>query len=131
MLDVCNMFILLVGLVLFFYFNIVMLMMGNLVMIKVMIFGMLVLIKLFKIIMSNGDQLGVNGGVVSGKIMGFVEFIMGSMKVKLEGNLVVCMGDIIKQNDGNVVGVVLVLSQVKVMIMSQVLGLMGFGDGLM
>ena len=35
--------------------------------------------------MSNGDQAGVAGGVISGKIMGEVRFSMGSMKVMIEG----------------------------------------------
>ncbi len=35
--------------------------------------------------MSNGDQAGVAGGVISGKIMGEVKFGMGSMKVMIQG----------------------------------------------
>lgn len=35
--------------------------------------------------MSNGDQAGVAGGVVSGTIMGPGGFSMGSMKVMIEG----------------------------------------------
>ncbi|TDY97876.1 UNVERIFIED_ORG: uncharacterized protein DUF4150 [Herbaspirillum seropedicae] len=116
--DVCNTPIPPAGPVPIPYPNIAMPMMGNPATTKVMISGMPALTKSSKITMSNGDQPGVNGGVVSGKIMGPAEFIMGSMKVKLEGNPAVRMGDTTKQNDGNAVGAVLVPSQVKVMIMS-------------
>ena len=116
--DVCNTPIPPAGPVPLPYPNIAMPMMGNPATTKVMISGMPALTKSSKITMSNGNQAGVNGGVVSGKIMGPAEFIMGSMKVKLEGNPAVRMGDTTKQNDGNAVGAVLVPSQVKVMIMS-------------
>ncbi|MAF04638.1 MULTISPECIES: DUF4150 domain-containing protein [unclassified Herbaspirillum] len=116
--DVCNTPIPPAGPVPLPYPNIAMPMMGNPATTKVLISGMPALTKSSKITMSNGDQPGVNGGVVSGKIMGPAEFIMGSMKVKLEGNPAVRMGDTTKQNDGNAVGAVLVPSQVKVMIMS-------------
>ncbi|MBN9359573.1 DUF4150 domain-containing protein [Herbaspirillum huttiense F1] len=116
--DVCNTPIPPAGPVPIPYPNIAMPMMGNPATTKVMISGMPALTKSSKITMSNGNQAGVNGGVVSGKIMGPAEFIMGSMKVKLEGNPAVRMGDTTKQNDGNAVGAVLVPSQVKVMIMS-------------
>ena len=48
--------------------------------------------------MSNGDEPGTAGGVVSGKFIGKGEFINGSFKVKLEGKaavsqpLIVCGG---------------------------------------
>lgn len=100
------------------YPNIAMPMMGNPATTKVMISGMPALTKASKISMSNGDQAGVAGGVASSKIMGPTEFIMGSMKVKLEGNPAVRLGDPTKQNDGNTVGSVLAPSQAKVMIMS-------------
>ena len=116
--DVCNTPIPPAGPVPIPYPNIAMPMMGNPATTKVMISGMPALTKSSKLTMSNGNQAGVNGGVVSGKIMGPAEFIMGSRKVKLEGNPAVRMGDTTKQNDGNAVGAVLVPSQVKVMIMS-------------
>jgi len=84
---------------------------------KVMINGMPALTKASKIQPTNGDQAGTAGGVVSGKIMGPAEYIMGSTKVKLEGNPAVFMGNPTKQNDGNAVGSNLVPSQNKVMIM--------------
>ncbi|HTN67413.1 MAG TPA: DUF4150 domain-containing protein [Burkholderiaceae bacterium] len=100
------------------YPNIAMPMMGNPATTKVLISGMPALTKSSKITISNGDQAGVAGGVASSKIMGPAEFIMGSMKVKLEGNPAVRLGDPTKQNDGNAVGTVLAPSQAKVMIMS-------------
>ncbi len=100
------------------YPNIAMPMMGNPATMKVLICGMPALTKASKMPMSNGDQAGVAGGVVSGKMMGPTEFILGSMVVKLEGNPAVKLGDPTKQNDGNAVGSVLVPSQAVVMIMS-------------
>ena len=91
---------------------------GNPVTQKVMIHGMPALTKASKIQPTNGDQPGSAGGVVSGKIMGPAEFIMGSVKVKLEGNPAVFMGNPTKQNDGNAVGSNLVPSQNVVMIMA-------------
>jgi len=99
------------------YPNIGMPQMGNPVTTKVLINGMPALTKASKISPTNGDQGGVNQGVVSGKIMGPAEFLMGSMKVKLEGNPAVFLGNMTKQNDGNAVGSVLAPSQNKVMIM--------------
>ena len=83
-----------------------------------MICGMPALTKASKCQPTNGDQGGVSNGVVSGKIMGPTEYIMGSMKVKLEGNPAVYTGNPTKQNDGNAVGSDLQPSQNKVMIMS-------------
>ena len=84
---------------------------------KIMIGGMPALTKASKIQPTQGDEAGVAGGLVSGKIMGPAEFVMASMKVKFEGNPAVFMGNTTKQNDGNAVGADLVPSQSKVMIM--------------
>jgi len=100
------------------YPNVGMPTMANPVTKKVMICGMPALTKASKCQPTNGDQGGVNNGVVSGKIMGPTEYVMGSMKVKLEGNPAVYMGNPTKQNDGNTVGSDLQPSQNKVMIMS-------------
>jgi hypothetical protein len=77
-------------------------MMGMPCALKVMVCGMPALTKASKIPLSNGDQPGVIGGVISSKIMGATEFLLG---------------DATKQNDGNIVGAVLVPSQAVVMIM--------------
>ena len=100
------------------YPNIAMPMMGNPATTKVLICGMPALTKASKITISSGDEAGLAGGVASSKVMGPAEFIMGSMKVKFEGNPAVRLGDSTKQNDGNAVGAVLAPSQAKVMIMS-------------
>jgi len=100
------------------YPNIGMPMMGNPATLKVLVCGMPALTKASKITITNGDQAGVAGGVASSKIMGPAEFVMASMKVKLEGNPAVRLGDMTKQNDGNAVGSVVAPSQAKVMIMS-------------
>ena len=69
---------------------------------------------------SNGDEPGASGGggVVSSKVMGPAEYIMSSMKVKLEGNPAVRMTDTVKINDGNTIGMDAAPSQTKMMIMS-------------
>ena len=85
---------------------------------KLLVSGVPALTKGSKIPLTNGDQAGAQGGVVSGKIMGEVEFIMGSMKVKLQGQFAVRLSDPTKQNAGNAVGNVLAPSQSKVMVMS-------------
>lgn len=100
------------------YPNIAMPMMGNPATMKLMVSGMPALTKGSKIPMSNGNQPGVAGGVVSGKVMGATEFIQGSTKVKFEGNPAIRLGDPTKQNEGNTVGSVLAPSQNKVMVMS-------------
>lgn len=100
------------------YPNIAMPMMGNPCTMKVLISGMPVLTKASTIPMTNGDQAGMAGGVVSGKMMGKAEFINGSMAVKFEGNPVVKLGDPTKHNEGNGIGAVLAPSQAVVMIMS-------------
>jgi uncharacterized Zn-binding protein involved in type VI secretion len=58
-----------------------------------------------KILMSSGDEGGVAMGVVSSKIKGPAEFMMGSPKVKVEGKMWAHHGVPTKQNDGNTVGV--------------------------
>ena len=100
------------------YPNIGMTQMSNPTTKKILINGAPALTKASKIQPTNGDQAGANQGVVSGKIMGPAEFIMGSTKVKLEGNPAVFMGNPTKQNDGNAVGSHIQPSQNKVMIMS-------------
>jgi hypothetical protein len=85
---------------------------------KVLVSGMPALTKASKIPLTNGDEVGATGGVVSGKVMGEVEFIAGSTKVKFEGNSAVRLSTPTKQNAGNAVGSVLAPSQSKVMILS-------------
>ena|SRR3989304_852028 len=58
-----------------------------------------------KIMMSTGDEAGAAMGVVSNKIKGPAEFMMGWPKVKVEGKMWAFHGAPTKQNDGNTVGV--------------------------
>jgi len=100
------------------YPNIAVPMMANPVAMKVMISGMPALNKSSKINISNGNQPGSAGGVVSNKIMGLCEFVVASQSVKFEGHPAVRLGDTTKQNDGNAVGSVVQPSQAVVMVMS-------------
>jgi uncharacterized Zn-binding protein involved in type VI secretion len=58
-----------------------------------------------KIMMSMGDEAGVAMGVVSSKIKGPAEFMVGSPTVKVEGKMWAHHTVPTKQNDGNTVGV--------------------------
>lgn len=93
---------------------------GNPAAMKVFIVGAQALTKASKTVPTNGDQPGASGGggVVSAKIMGPAEYIMSSMKVKIEGNPAVRLTDMVKLNDGNTVGLNCAPSQTKVMIPS-------------
>ena len=51
-----------------------------------------------KTALSNGDNAGVNGGVMSGRFMGMCEIVMASFDVKAEGGGVARTGDM---SDGN------------------------------
>lgn len=98
--------------------NLGMPMMGNPTTLKVFIGGMPALHKSSQIPVTNGDEAGVVGGVMSNSIVGPVQFVLGSMTVKLEGNPAVRLSDPTKQNNGNAIGAVLAPSQPTVMIMS-------------
>ena len=65
---------------------------------------------------SNGDEAGVTGGVSSSTFIQAVAFTKGSIKVTLQGNGALRMGDLSTHNNKNTVGMVSVPSQVKVMI---------------
>jgi hypothetical protein len=84
---------------------------------KVFISGSNALIQKSNFPTSNGDEAGAIGGVVSGKNMGKVEYLLGSMVVKIEGSNAMRMTSMTKHNDGNAPGTQLAPSQTKVMIM--------------
>ena len=65
---------------------------------------------------SNGDEAGNMGGVVSSKFIGKGEFIKGSVKVTLEGKAAVSQGATTKHNDGNTTGRCSMAAQSKVQI---------------
>lgn len=70
--------------------------------------------------MSNGDEAGVSGGVMSGQFIGPGKFKMGSQKVKYEGKAACYLTSMVGQNGSNAnvpAGVQIAPSQVKVLIM--------------
>lgn len=83
----------------------------------VLICGMPALNLSSSIAPSNGNQPGVDGGVVSGEIMGEATFTEGSLKVMLQGNPAVRLSATTSQNANNCVGACLVPSQTVVIIM--------------
>ncbi len=62
---------------------------------------------------SNGDEAGNMGGVVSSKFIGKGEFIKGAVKVTLEGKAAVSQGATTKHNDGNTTGMCSMAAQSK------------------
>lgn len=74
---------------------------------SVKIKGKEIILESSEIPSSTGDEAGVSGGVMSGKIMGKVTFTTYSSKVKVEGKGVVRFGDTTQQNENNAVGTVL------------------------
>jgi hypothetical protein len=87
---------------------------------KVYICGSPALTKASKAKPVSGDQPGATGGggIISATVMGEVEYISSSGKVKIEGNFAVRQTDSVKMNDGNTVGLDISVCQTKVMIMS-------------
>ncbi len=66
--------------------------------------------------LSSGDEAGTVGGVASAKFIGKMNFNLGSMKVKIEGQSAVRMGDMTSHNQKNTIGAFNAPSQSKVMI---------------
>lgn len=69
--------------------------------------------------MSNGDEAGVAGGMISGMNMGPATFKMGSMKVKAEGKPVCSLTSMVGHNGTNAnfpAGMQIAPSQAKVMV---------------
>ena len=58
-----------------------------------------------KIMMSTGDEAGAAMGMVSSKIKGPAELMMGATQVKVEGKMWAYHTTQAKQNDGNTVGI--------------------------
>lgn len=86
---------------------------------KVLVVNLPALNQMSKIVLSNGDQAGTLGGVVSNKIMGQAQFLNGSLKVMVGGKPAVRVGCMTGQNGQpqNTVGSVLTPGQVSVMVM--------------
>lgn len=81
---------------------------------KVFISGALALNVKSQTAISNGDEAGTAGGVVSNQFIGKGEFIQGSTKVTLEGKAAVSQGATTKHNNGNTTGLCSVAAQAKV-----------------
>jgi hypothetical protein len=69
-----------------------------------------------KTLISNGNEAGNNGGVVSNKFIGEGEFIVGSQKVQFESKAAVSQGAQTKHNTGNTIGICSMAGQAKVMV---------------
>jgi hypothetical protein len=86
---------------------------------KVLVSNMPAITTASQIPLSNGDEPGVAGGVVSGMNMGPVAFKLGSVKVKLEGKPAVYLTGMTAHNGSNAnmpAGQSIAPSQVKVIV---------------
>lgn len=85
---------------------------------KVLVVNMPAMNQASKIMMTNGNQPGTIGGVVSNKVMGEVQFMNGSTKVMVGGKPAVRVGVMTGQNGAavNAVGSVIQPSQTKVIV---------------
>lgn len=85
---------------------------------NVLLVNMPALNQASKLLLSNGNQPGTVGGVVSNKIMGQVQFMNGSLKVMVGGKPAVRLGVMTGQNGApvNAVGSVIQPSQTKVVV---------------
>lgn len=85
---------------------------------KVMFMNRPVIVQTSKIPVSSGDEAGVAGGVVSGMIVGEVQFKTASSKVKVEGKGAVVLGAVTSHNgtSANAVGAHVAPSQAKVLV---------------
>jgi len=68
--------------------------------------------------MTEGDEPGVLGGLVTEEVMSEAEFVTSSLTVCFEGCPAVRLGDATTHNSDNAIGAVLVPSQCVVMVMS-------------
>lgn len=68
---------------------------------KVKVMNMPAVVQNTEIPMSNGDEAGVNGGVMSGVNMGPAKFKVGSSKVKFEGKAACYFTSMVGQNGSN------------------------------
>lgn len=85
---------------------------------KVLVSNMPALNQKSKLLLSNGNEPGVVGGVASNKFIGETVFLKGSLKVMVGGKPALHVGSMTGQNGSpqNAVGSVTTPSQVKVMI---------------
>jgi uncharacterized Zn-binding protein involved in type VI secretion len=85
---------------------------------KVLVVGLPALNLGTRIAMTQGDEAGLNGGVVSHRIMGEAVFLTGSSKVMIGGKPAVRLGALTGHNGAppNAQGAVLAPSQTKVVV---------------
>ena len=81
---------------------------------KVLIDGSPAITIKSKTTLSNGDEPGVTGGIVSGKFIQKGEFLLGSFKVSFQGKSAVRQGAMTKHNSGNTTGINSMAAQAKV-----------------
>lgn len=81
---------------------------------KVLVCGAAPLVKVSVVPNTNGDNAGVNGGLVSGKFMKKCQFTTSGKKVQFGGKNAVRNLDSVKSNNGNAFGAQIVPSQFKV-----------------
>jgi uncharacterized Zn-binding protein involved in type VI secretion len=78
---------------------------------KVFIMGTPALIKTSKVALSQGDDAGVKGGIMSGKFIQEMVFTSVSTSVMFEGKGVARFGDPTKNNKENAMGTIIEPSQ--------------------
>jgi hypothetical protein len=86
---------------------------------KVLVSNMPALTQGSKLPMSQGDEAGAEGGVVSGMIMGEIDFLTASSKVSFQGQKVVMLTGMTSHNGSNAnlpAGAIISPSQVKVLV---------------
>ncbi len=86
---------------------------------KVMIENMPVCVEMTEVPMSQGDEAGVAGGVVSGKNMDKIVIKMGSMKVMAGGKKIAMVTSMTAHNGANAnmpMGTIVAPSQAKVLV---------------
>ena len=86
---------------------------------NVLVAGMPAMNQASKVTLSNGDQAGAAGGVVSAKIMGEMAFVTGSQQVNVGGKPAVRVTDQTSHNGSppNTMGMVSAPSQTQVMVL--------------
>ncbi len=93
------------------YPNMAQMAMGNPPVVKILIGGAPALNQGSKIPLSNGDEAGVAGGLVSGSNMQECKFLKGSLTVSFAGKAAIRNLDPVQANKGNAIGMIQVPSQ--------------------
>lgn len=85
---------------------------------EVLVAGMPALNLMSKVTLSNGDQAGAQGGIISARIMGEMAFLTGSMAVMVDGKPAVRLTSQTSHNGTpqNTIGMVCAPSQTQVLV---------------